>query len=194
MPLIVGSRVPHGDSAWQVLLTFELVVAPVHTVETIAYLDSKISEHRQQFLAAFPEAKLTPKHHFLEHYPAIFEGYGSLVGVWTMRFEAKRSFFKQVVRHTNNFKNVLLTLDTRHQLMMAYHSRADVGKRPLCVTKISDVSLDVLHSDIQEALKQTSPLLSTVQLANTVTYYGSYTVHCWDDFVVWLYWWITRLC
>lgn len=94
-----------------------------------------------------------------------------------MRFEAKHSFLKQVVRHTNNFKNVLLTLATRHQLMMAYHSHADVGKRPLCVTKISDVSLDVLLSDIQKALKETFPLLSTVQLANTATYYGTrYTV------------------
>lgn len=98
MPLIVGSRVPEGVSAWQVLLTLkdivELVVAPVHTVETIAYLDFKISEHRDRFLAVFPEETLTPKHHSLEHYPALIEKYGPLVGVWTMRFEAKHSFFK----------------------------------------------------------------------------------------------------
>ena len=160
------------------------MVTPVHTVETITYLDSKISEHREQFLAAFhPNTTL-------EHYPAMIEGYGPLVGVWTMRFEAKHSFFKQVVRHTYHFKNVLLTLARRHQLMMAYHSRTDVVKPLLCVTKISDVSLDVLHSDIQEALKETSPLLSTVQLANTVnTYYGTrYTVGM--IFVVW----VTRFC
>ncbi|KAL7845995.1 hypothetical protein AOLI_G00241870 [Acnodon oligacanthus] len=37
--------------------------------------------------------------------------------------------------------------------------------------------IDVLHSDIQEALRETSPLLSSVQLANTITYYGTkYTV------------------
>ncbi|KAL7845982.1 hypothetical protein AOLI_G00241740 [Acnodon oligacanthus] len=33
--------------------------------------------------------------------------------------------------------------------------------------------IDVLHSDIQEALRETSPLLSSVQLANTITYYGT---------------------
>ncbi|KAL7845998.1 hypothetical protein AOLI_G00241900 [Acnodon oligacanthus] len=37
--------------------------------------------------------------------------------------------------------------------------------------------IDLLHSDIQEALRETSPLLSSVQLANTITYYGTkYTV------------------
>lgn len=62
LPLIVGSRIPEGDPAWQVLLTLkdivELVVAPVHTAETIAYLDFKISEHRDRFLAVFPEVGL----------------------------------------------------------------------------------------------------------------------------------------
>lgn len=81
------------------------------------------------------------------------------------------------MRHAKTFKNVLLTLSTRHQMMMAYHLHTDVGQQALCVTKISVVPLDVLHSDIQEALRVTSPLLSTVQLANTVTYYGTrYTV------------------
>lgn len=68
-------------------------------METIAYLSVKISEHRDQFFAAFPEETLTPKHHFLEHYPAMIESYGPLGGIWTMKFEAKHSFLKQVVRH-----------------------------------------------------------------------------------------------
>lgn len=153
------------------------MVAPVHTAQTIAYLDFKISEHRDRFFEGFPEETLTPKHHFLEHNPALTEEYGPLVGVWTMHFEAKHSYFKQVLRHTKNFKNVLLTLSTRHQMMMAYHLHTDVGKQALCVTKISVVPLDVLHSDIQDALRERSPLLATIQLANTVAYYGTrYTV------------------
>lgn len=70
LPLIIGSLIPEGDSAWQVLLTLkdivELVVASVHTLETIAYLDFKISEHRDRFLEVFPEETLTPKHHYLD--------------------------------------------------------------------------------------------------------------------------------
>lgn len=90
-----------------------------------------------------------------------------------MRFEAKHSFFKQVVRHTHNFKNVLLTLSMRHQMMMAYHLHAGTGKQALCVTKVSDLPLNVLHSDIQEALRELYPLQYTVQLVNTATYYGT---------------------
>lgn len=111
LPLIVGSLIPECDTAWQVLLTLkdivELVVSPVHTLESIAYLDFKISEHRDRFLEVFPEARLTAKHNFLEHYPTLIKKYGPLVGVWTMRFEAKHSFFKEVARHINNFSNVL---------------------------------------------------------------------------------------
>jgi len=34
------------------------------------------------------------------------------------RFESKHSFFKNIVAHC--FKNVLLTLSTKHQKLMAY--------------------------------------------------------------------------
>ena len=144
----------------------ELVVAPVHTPETIAYLDFKISEHRDRFLAVFPEETLTPKHHFLEHRLTLIEDDGPLVGVW----KRNTVFFKQVMRHTNNFRNILLTLSTRHQMMMAYHRQTDCGKQALCV---SEVPLNVLHPDIQETLRDTSPLASTVLLAKTVTCYGT---------------------
>lgn len=98
LPLIVGSRVPEGDPVWHFLLTLkdivELVVAPVHTAQSIAYLEFQISEHGVRFLELFPDERLTPKHHFLDHYPALMQKYGPLVGVWTMRFEAKHRFFK----------------------------------------------------------------------------------------------------
>ena len=35
---------------------------------------------------------------------------GPLVHVWCMRYEAKHSYFKQLVRVTENFKNMLKTL------------------------------------------------------------------------------------
>ncbi|KAL7873971.1 hypothetical protein SRHO_G00049410 [Serrasalmus rhombeus] len=37
-----------------------------------------------------------------------------------MRFEAKHSFFKKVVHDVHNFKNLLKTLASKHQLMIAY--------------------------------------------------------------------------
>lgn len=47
----------------------ELAVAQVHTEESIAYLQCKISDHRQKYQEAFPNQRLLPKHHYLEHYP-----------------------------------------------------------------------------------------------------------------------------
>jgi len=96
------------NPAWEVLFVLrdivEPVVSQVHTEETICFLDSKISEHKHRFLMVFPEQRLIPKHHFLEHYPELIGDYGPLVSLWTMRFEAKHSFFKRVVRHTRSFR------------------------------------------------------------------------------------------
>lgn len=71
----------------------EMVVAPVHTHETIAYLDVKVCEHRHRLLELIPGETLKPKHHYLEHYSHLIRCFGPLVGVWTIRFEAKHSFF-----------------------------------------------------------------------------------------------------
>lgn len=64
---------PENEPAWVVLMVLkdivELVVALVHTDESISYLESKIVEHRQRYQELFCCVRLLPKHHFLEHYP-----------------------------------------------------------------------------------------------------------------------------
>lgn len=61
LPLIIWSRIPENEPAWQVIMDLkdivELVVSPVHTEESICYLDSKISEHRHRFVEVFPQRK-----------------------------------------------------------------------------------------------------------------------------------------
>lgn len=84
-------------------------MSPFHTDDSISYLKCKISEHKQAYLDLFPENQLLPKH-FLEHDTEMIRPFRSLVLMWTMSFEAKHSYFKQVVRHTNYFKNITLTL------------------------------------------------------------------------------------
>lgn len=68
LPFIIGHRIPLNDPAWLLLMSLkdiiELVVAPVHNKESVAYLDSKISEHRHRFQEVFPNERLIPKHHF----------------------------------------------------------------------------------------------------------------------------------
>lgn len=97
LPFLIGDLIPEDELAWQVILDLkvivELAVAPVHTDETIAYLDVNVSEHRQRLLQLNPVVKILPKHHYLEHYAHLIRCFGPLVGVWTIRFEAKHSFF-----------------------------------------------------------------------------------------------------
>ncbi|XP_027132715.1 uncharacterized protein LOC113745374, partial [Larimichthys crocea] len=136
LPLMVGALVPVDEPVWQVVLNLkdivELVVAPVHSAESVGYLECKISEHRKLYLEVFPGQNLLPKHHFLEHYPEMIKCFGPLVALWTMRFEAKHSFFKQIVRHTKNFRNITLSLAKKHQLMVSYHMlTSDAEKSPL---------------------------------------------------------------
>lgn len=120
LPFLVGSHVPDGEPAWLVLMDLkditELIVAPVHDDDSSARLECKIVEHRMRYQELFPEVKLLPKHNFLEHYPQMIR---PLVSQWTMRFEGKHSFFKKVVKHTSCFKNVPLSLATKHQMMIA---------------------------------------------------------------------------
>ena len=152
----------------------ELVVSPVHTDETIRHLDIKIAEHRHRYLQVFPEAKLLPKHHFLEHYPQLIKAFGPLAALWTMRFEAKHSFFKRVVRHTSCFRNILLSLAVKHQFMLAYHFHGtDILKPALSVSNLSTVPVDILKENIQEAVQRKFPGETCVKVTNTVTCYGT---------------------
>lgn len=177
LPLLIGQSVSCEEPAWQILTDLkdivELVVSPVHTEDSISYLGFKISEHRIRFQEVFPDCDLKPKHHFLEHYPYLIRKFGPLVALWTMRFEAKHSFFKRVARNIRCFKNVLLSLSQRHQYQIAYHLHASsFTKPPLEVTNVSNVHIDVLNKDISNALRQKSPSMDNVCLAKSVAYNG----------------------
>lgn len=174
LPLIAGTKIPVSEPVGQVLLNLkdivELVLAPVHSRRRFVFLDSKIFEHQHRFCEAFPKQRLIPKHHFLEPYPQLCKAFGPLVSLWTMRFEEKHSFFKRAVRHTHSFRNFILSLSAKHQIMVAYDSRA--FQPTLQVTKLSEVDWTVLREDIKTALETKIPGESSVQMAKTVCYNG----------------------
>lgn len=178
LPFLIGPKIPVDEPAWLILMDLkeivELIVSPVHTQESIGYLDIKISEHRHRFLSLFPQQKLLPKHNFLEHYPELIQAFGPLVAMWTMRFEAKHSFFKRVVQHTHSFRNILLSLAVKHQLLMAFHFYHSENFKPsLSVSHVSNVNLDLLRDDVQEAVRKQFPNETSIVLANTVSCYGT---------------------
>lgn len=133
----------------------------------------KISDHREKYQEAFPNKKLLPKHHYLEHYPQMIRCFGSLVGLWTMRFEGKHSFFKEVAHHTKCFKNVALTLSRKHQLLIAYHLHSlHPQKAGVEVSSASRVPLEVLKDDISLPIKQMYPDMTEVNMTKSADYRG----------------------
>ena len=132
----------------------ELVVSPVHTDESISY----------------PGVRLLPKHHYLEHYPQMIRCFGPLVTLWTMRFKAKHSFFKRLVKRTSCFKNVPLTLASKHQFMIAFHRNSpSYGKSSLDVSSVPTVPVDVLKEEVVKAVRSRYPNTSEVHLANNAS-------------------------
>ena len=137
LPLMVGLEIPEGDPAWEVFLCSETLLSLLQTKST----------QRRPF-ASWMQC-IIPKHHFLEHYPELIRAYGPLVSLWTMRFEAKHSFFKRVVRHTRSFRNIVLSLTMKHQLLLAYDQHDSRVVRPLLqATTLSTVDVCVLREDI----------------------------------------------
>lgn len=82
-----------------------------------------------------------------------------------MHFEAKHSFFKRVVRHTQNFQNILLSLSIKHQLMIAYSQHDPTVVKPILQsTNLSNVDVTVLREDIQKALQAKFPDERCIQI------------------------------
>ncbi|KAL2080249.1 hypothetical protein ACEWY4_024042 [Coilia grayii] len=159
LPLIVGHSIPEGDEAWETLMLLkdmvEIVMSSHFNDELIDFLDCKISEHRELLQTTFPNYRLRPKHHFIEHYPQMVKIFGPLIDVWTMRFEGKHKFFKQVVHDTRNFKNVALTLAVRHQKTMGLYLDSSVFFKPAVqIDKVQSVLVKSFPDHIQSLLQQ----------------------------------------
>ena len=121
--MIIGDKVDRDSEPWQVLLSlldiYKLLQAPVITVEATYMLKGKIAEHLQLYKAVF-EMPLTPKQHFLVHYPHCMRLLGPLNNYTCMRFEAKHKDLKRIARASNNFINIDKTVAKRHQIKQSY--------------------------------------------------------------------------
>ena len=113
-----------NDPVWQLLLQLRLIVqlicAPAIKLEDISCMAFLIDDYVHARLTLFPQVMLRPKHHYMQHYPYLTYQFRPLIHLWTLRFEAKHSYFKRMLRFTGNFVNAAQTLATRHQMLNAY--------------------------------------------------------------------------
>lgn len=178
LPLIIGHIIPEDDKTWGIILDLkeivELLASGHFSEETLAYLECKISDHRCLLKEVFPDFHLLPKHHFLEHYPKLIRRFGPLIDFWTIRFEAKHSFFKRVVHDSHNFRNILLTLSTKHQLTLAYHLDLPSLFRPdLEVGHTAVVPPNALEHSMRQAVELKYGNICLVSLATHACLYGT---------------------
>lgn len=138
---------------WEIIFVLREICSLLQCVKIsigqVAYLKSLIKEYIELRLDLFPNIKLRPKHHYLTHYPDLIIKFGPLKHLWTLRYESKHRYFKNILKHSPNFKNILFSLSERHQLLQAMHATeatifADkVISEELSVFNYNDYSNDV---------------------------------------------------
>ncbi|XP_066583375.1 uncharacterized protein [Prorops nasuta] len=111
------------DDVWRLILCLRektfLILASALSFGQIALIQEKINEYLSLRLKCFPKIKLRPKHHYITHYPSLILHFSPLKHFWTLRFESKHKYFKNIVKHTQNFKNITKTLCQKHQYLQA---------------------------------------------------------------------------
>ncbi|XP_071820322.1 uncharacterized protein [Apostichopus japonicus] len=124
LPLMVGKHVPVGDNIWKLLQLIadvvELVVAPHTNVVLSEFLADLIESFLIYYFVLFPNDSMTPKFHYMIHYPHQMLQFGPLVHCWTLRFEGKHLYFKELSHRTKNRRNICKTLANRHEYYQSW--------------------------------------------------------------------------
>ena len=136
--------------------TAEIALSPKVSEKYVIHLDTILQDHHRLFKELFPDKTFKPKQHYLLHYPDLILEYGPLVRCWCLRFEGKH-IFKQLVHVVRNFKDLALTLATRHQLFQICHcaSRSKFFKTELDIPSSVSVPFDSLNKRYQDVLRDT---------------------------------------
>ena len=123
LPFLIGDKVPEDDEHYVCLLKLivilQIALCPSPSDDVISYLRVLIEEHHTMFIELYPNHSFIPKFHYLIHYPDQIRMFGPLIRAWTMRYEGKLNYFKQIAR-SGNYKNITLTLAKRHQRWLSY--------------------------------------------------------------------------
>jgi len=126
LPLLIGDKIPESNNYWHLYLLIlnilnilNIVMAPRISISETFLLQEMIHEHQKLFLFLFSERQLTPKQHFLIHYPRVIRELGPPIRYWNMRKKNRHFSFKRMAAFSGNFINVSKTLAYRNQIKQA---------------------------------------------------------------------------
>lgn len=183
LPFYVAEHVPRSNKVWALYLLFrkivDIIMSKRVTVEQIAYLEMFISCFCVDFKMLFPSTAVPCKLHYVIHYPMYMLMYGPLVRLWSMRYEAKHQYFKDLSTKLRNFKNISSTLSNCHQAYEMYiHSLEHSGMR-MVTTGCKPVLFEHLPTDVQNHIAANAMdaenvfSLASVKLQGTLYTVGS---------------------
>lgn len=144
MCLLCGDKVPEENAAWEVLCSlldvYKLVTAPKISLEATYMLKAKIKDHLSLYQEVF-KLRLTPKQHFLVHYPRVIRLLGPLSQFSSMKFEAKHKPLKRIAKTCNNFMRIEKTVAKGHQMSQSYSFllREGVQQKEISIQKQHEI-------------------------------------------------------
>ena len=168
LPFLIGSMIPEDEEHWTCFLLLrkilDIVLCPVGSVSLCNSLKILIRDHNSTYLRLYGLDAFFPKMHFLVHYPEQILQVGPMIRTWTIRHEAKLNFFKQASRLAN-FKNVSLSLASRHQRWMGYELASGklINNQIECGPSHNSTGVTQLldeTKDVQDALIKIFPQIS----------------------------------
>lgn len=155
-PLLIGTKIPNDCENWACVLklldVMELVFSHVHTASSISCVRLFVTEFLQMYSDIGGAMK--PKFHYMVHYASMIERYGPLIHCWTLRFEGKHNYFKELANRTKNKMNTCLSLTRRHQSYQCMNVNSTTGlfgESSVCSSG-NEVRVAMLSGDEQKAM------------------------------------------
>ena len=146
----------------KLLKILDIALAPLVTLDHCSILKILIEEHHTSFKDLYPNWSITPKMHYMTHYPEQIVALGPLIRAWTMRYEAKLYVLKCAGR-ISNFKNISQSVSHRHQRWMCYELSAG-GVFSSCMECGPSSGSLLLREELSSVKEQISTILPQVSL------------------------------
>ena len=77
LPFIIGDKVPEGNEMWECFLLLlditKVCTSRITSVSLANYLTVLIEQHHRLFISCYPGINLTPKFHYLIHFPRLLK-------------------------------------------------------------------------------------------------------------------------
>lgn len=184
LSLIISNKIKDpNDEAWILYLLLkeitEICFSPKISMRQLKILKEKIDEYIERRSSYFHKVPLRPKHHFLVHYPDLFVQFGPLVKLWTLRFESKHSYFKNIARMCKNFRNITKTLAVKHQKLFSYTLGGNFLETKTYWTQSQNLNLSI-YKDVDIVNLLSCPKYHNSQESGRVFIHGTeYRVNDW---------------